>query len=342
MKKNRKGLLAAGNWIIDQIKMIDSYPKEESLVNILEESTSNGGSPYNILKNLSRMKVLFPLEAIGIVGEDERGSIIINDCLKHSIDVKQLHRTSLRPTSYTDVQTVQSTGKRTFFHNRGTNALLDESHFNLAISNSKIFHLGYLLLLDKLDQRTGNDLTAAARIFKSAQNLGLITSADLVSEQSNRFQEVVSPSLPFLDYLFINEYEAHKLTGKATLMDKGNINLDNCVEAALDLISLGINKAVIIHFPTGAIAVSSDKKITIQPSVNIPQIKIKSTVGAGDAFASGVLYGIHENLSVDESLKLGVSIAAACIHESTCSDGILPINDCLQLAKQYGYKTING
>jgi len=341
MKENRSGILAAGNWIIDQIKMIDSYPKEESLVNILEESISNGGSPYNILKNLSKMRVTFPLEAIGIVGEDERGTIIINDCLEHSIDIKQLKRTSLKPTSYTDVQTVQSTGKRTFFHNRGTNALLDESHFNLAISNSKIFHLGYLLLLDILDQKTGNGLTGAARIFKSAQSLGLITSADLVSEQSDRFQEVVYPSLPFLDYLFINEYEAHKLSGKATLMDQGNINTDNCVEAALDLISLGVNKAVIIHFPTGAIGVTSEKKITIQPSVNVPQIKIKSTVGAGDAFASGVLYGIHEDLNMDESLKLGVYMAAACIHDSTCSDGILPINDCLQMAKQYGYKTIN-
>jgi hypothetical protein len=52
MKKNastsRSGLLAAGNWIIDQVKRIDVYPQRGQLANIRGQSQGAGGSPYNI------------------------------------------------------------------------------------------------------------------------------------------------------------------------------------------------------------------------------------------------------------------------------------------------------
>ena len=51
-KSGRSGLLAAGNWILDQVKLIDKFPEEQSLVNILSDYTSNGGSAYNILMDL--------------------------------------------------------------------------------------------------------------------------------------------------------------------------------------------------------------------------------------------------------------------------------------------------
>ena len=46
---NRSGVLAGGNWIIDQVKMIDVYPQREQLANIAGPTiTGTGGSPYNI------------------------------------------------------------------------------------------------------------------------------------------------------------------------------------------------------------------------------------------------------------------------------------------------------
>ena len=41
--QNRSGLLAGGNWIIDQVKMIDVYPKHEQLANIHGQSQGTGG-----------------------------------------------------------------------------------------------------------------------------------------------------------------------------------------------------------------------------------------------------------------------------------------------------------
>jgi len=74
MKKNsvngRCGLLAGGNWIIDQVKMIDVYPQPEQLANIRSQSEGTGGAPYNVLIDLARSGTPFPLFAAGLVGQD--------------------------------------------------------------------------------------------------------------------------------------------------------------------------------------------------------------------------------------------------------------------------------
>ena len=334
----RKGIIAAGNWITDVVKILDVFPKQESLANILSESVSNGGSPYNVLKDLSKLQAPFPLEAIGLVGNDERGKAIIADCKSHHITTDKLQATHLAPTSYTDVMSVASDGKRTFFHQRGANALLDAAHIDLTTSKAKIFHLGYLMLLDKLDE-VENGTTKAAQVFKQAQALGFITSTDMVSENSNRFKEVVGPSLPYIDILFINEFEAEKITHIATTGD-GIIDIENCKKACTALLELGVKQWVKLHFPQGAIAAFIDGTFTLQGSLSLPNDYIVSAVGAGDAFAAGVLYGLHEEWAIEKCLQLGVCAAAASLTEPNCSDGVLPHRDCFLLGEKFGYKML--
>src|SRR4051794_29657406 len=120
---NRSGLLAGGNWIIDQVKMIDVYPQREQLANIRSQSQGTGGAPYNVLIDLARLGASFPLSAAGLVGEDALGREILEDCRKNKIDTKFLAVTKEAPTSYTDVMTEKKGGHRTFFHARGANAL---------------------------------------------------------------------------------------------------------------------------------------------------------------------------------------------------------------------------
>ena len=51
----RRGVLAGGNWIIDQVKLIDVYPQREQLANILSQSPGTGGAPYNVLIDLAKL-----------------------------------------------------------------------------------------------------------------------------------------------------------------------------------------------------------------------------------------------------------------------------------------------
>ena len=121
----RSGLLAGGNWIIDQVKLIDVYPQPEQLANIRRQAQGTGGAPYNVLVDLAKLGVSFPLFAAGLVGKDPLGELILADCRKYKIDARFLRATSEAPTSYTDVMTETNGGRRTFFHHRGANALWD-------------------------------------------------------------------------------------------------------------------------------------------------------------------------------------------------------------------------
>ena len=334
----RNGILAGGNWIIDQVKIIDSFPEEEKLVSIFSECISNGGSAYNVLKDLVKLKADFPLSGLGLVGDDERGDFIISECNELGISTTQLEKIAGAATSYTDVMTVKSNGRRTFFHQRGANALLDIAHFDFSLSNAKIFHLGYLLLLDRLDVLEDDGLTRGAKVLKLAQENGLLTAADIVSEKSERFSRLIPSALPFIDYLFVNEFEAAMITGIETVTTNGVVLPERCREAAKKIIEMGVNKWVVLHFPAGVIAINSHQECIFQPSIKVPEKLIVGAVGAGDAFAAGVLMGVHDNQPMQVCLELGVCAAASSLFASTSSDGVLPKQECLLLKDKYGYR----
>ena len=335
----RKGILAGGNWIIDHVKIIDTWPSQDALANISSRTRGTGGSPYNILVDLAVMGVSYPLEAAGLVGDDEDGRSIFKDCDRLKISRDQLQSTDKEPTSYTDVMTVQGSGRRTFFHARGANALLDREHFNFQRTQSKIFHLGYLLLLDRLDSPSASHGTVAAEVLASAQAAGLKTSIDAVSEDSDRFAKIILPALPHVDVCIMNEFEAGRVTGHtirtADGLDRGALRASMEV-----LLEAGVRERVLVHFPEGGCALSREHEWTQQGSVILPEGYIKGAAGAGDAFTAGVLLGWHENKPVQEQLQLGVCAAAANLSEETCTGGLRSAADCLALGTQYGFRPV--
>ena len=293
MNSSRQGILAAGNWIIDYTKIMRHIPAPGRPLQYLSETYGNGGSPYNLLVDLARMEAPFPLEALGLVGDDKDGETIRADCLRHRIDTRQLHTCKEAHTSYTDVMSVRATGRRTFFHQRGANALLGPEHFDFTASRARHFHLGYLLLLDRLDQHYPKHGTVAAGLLEQASAAGFKTSIDVVSEDSDRFPGIVRPALKHTDYAILNEFEAERTTGLRIRTEEG-IDPAQLRAAARLLLAAGVREWVIIHFPEGTIAAGRSGAMLVQPSVLMAQEKIAGTAGAGDAFGAGLLYGLHK------------------------------------------------
>lgn len=334
----RNGLLAGGNWIIDQVKMIDVYPQREQLANIRRQSQGTGGSPYNVLVDLAHLGANFPLMGAGMVGDDDLGRFILKDCKANKISTSDIKTTSLWPTSYTDVMTEESNGHRTFFHHRGANAIWDGKDLNFKKVKAKIFHLGYLLLLDALDAPDAKYGTKAAALLHSAQQAGLKTSVDVVSEDSDRFGRIVSPSLKFVDYCILNEIEAGKTTGFRVRETDGRLNTTSLKHAAGALLQSGVKELVVIHFPEGGFARLRDGRDFWQSSLQLPPKYIAGTAGAGDAFAAGVLMGLHEGWDMQRCLLTGVCVAAASLSDPTCTNGVKSLAAALKLAKKFGVR----
>ncbi len=335
----RNGILAAGNFITDYVKIIDSWPEQDMLASILSQTASNGGGPYNVLKDLAAMGAPFPLEAAGLVGRDTIGDWILGDCQSARINTQQLQQTGDASTSYTDAMTVSSTGRRTFFHQRGANALFNESHLDFTKTRAKHFHLAYLMLLDEMDTFGTDGRTRASLALEQAKLAGLNTSVDIVSTENPRFRDIAESALPFIDYLITNEIEAGKVAG-LDLRSGDGIHLEACIEAARALLQRGVSKQVIIHFVEGAVVADARGSVTKLGSLKLPDGYIVGATGAGDAFAAGYLMGIHEDWETLEALRLGVCAAAACLAHPTPSLGLKPVADCLALGEQFGYRAL--
>jgi sugar/nucleoside kinase (ribokinase family) len=275
------------------------------------------------------------LSAAGLVGKDSLGDEIFTICERHKIDTRLLNATADAPTSYTDVMTELENGRRTFFHNRGANALWDGSEIKFARSKARIFHLGYLLLLDAIDAPDRVFGTHAARILSQAREAGLKTSVDVVSEDSDRFTRIVSPALKHVDYCILNEIEAGKTAGFKIRQPDGVLDTVALKHAAGALLQMGVKEIVVIHFPEGAFARTRKGDDFWQSSLKLPPKYIAGTAGAGDAFCAGVLFGLHEGWELNKSLLVGVCAAAASLSHPTCTDGMRDLNSCVALAKKY-------
>jgi sugar/nucleoside kinase (ribokinase family) len=320
-------IAAAGNWIIDRVKIVDVYPEQDALANILRESSSNGGCAYNVLKALAKIGYVGGLAGIGLIGDDEDGEQILQDCHSLGIDTSLIEKSPHAPTSYTDVMMVEGTGRRTFFHQRGANA---EFHWDGEGAVHHV-HLGYLLLLDAMDASVPEFGTQAAQTLRAIKANGGTTSIDVVSEDSDRFSKIVLPALRFADVAFMNEFELARTIGMPTS------NEAELVSAGCQL-SLECRHWLVVHTPNAGFVFQEGQEVARQGSVNLPVDSIRGTVGAGDAFAAGYLSGFTDGFEPKECLGFAVCVAASSLLEADASSGILPWAECLGLADIHGFR----
>lgn len=331
----RCGIAAGGNWIIDHVKQVDRLPGRGMLANITDESFSTGGAPANVLVDLACLQTGLPLTGYGVIGNDAKGQAIRDACARHGIDARGIRIAAGHPTSYTDVMTERGSGARTFFHQRGANALFAPADVPVAELTCRIFHLGYLLLLDAMDATHPEHGTAAATLLRDLRRRGIRTSIDVVSEDSDRFGRVVPPALPHVDYLIINEIEAGRIAGQTVRRTDGGIDRQALRTALTALADMGDMALIVVHLAEGAVYRQGDGTTGAIGSLDVPKGYIQGAVGAGDAFCAGLLYGLHEAWDIPRALQLAGCAAITSLSHPTASGGMRPLTETLELAGLY-------
>jgi sugar/nucleoside kinase (ribokinase family) len=324
-KITKKGIAFAGNLIVDRIKFIEAWPECGSLTTIREQTFSLGGLACNCSIDLAKLDATVPVKVIGIVGEDELGDMITGEFARYpSINTDHILR--IGENAYTDVMTTQD-GVRTFFVFMGSNAELSPKHFDFNTIQCDILHIGYILLLDSLDAHDNEYGTALCRVLADARMHGILTSIDVVSEEGNRFTDIVTPALKYTDYCVINDIEAAKTTGIPLRSGPRLIreNLEPCVRR---LMEMGVGKWAVIHMPECAVGMDREtNRIFQKETAALPKGFIVSSVGAGDAFTTGMLLGVYNHKTLEESMMDAILIAEKSLSGKGASDAIVPIDE---------------
>lgn len=81
------------------------------------------------------------------------------------------------------------------------------------------------------------------------------------------------------------------------------------LKAAEQLISEGIGKVVVSLGEKGALVADKTQRLIVRP----PEVKVSSTVGAGDAFVAGLVYGEAQGMTLVEQARWATAVAAASV-----------------------------
>lgn len=100
-----------------------------------------------------------------------------------------------------------------------------------------------------------------------------------------------------------NRYELEQYFGESAADDAALLQMGK------KLLQLGIGMVVISLGQKGAIFMTKD----VTYGVPVIEAEVNSVVGAGDALVGGLIYGIEENYSLEECIKLAIASSTASV-----------------------------
>lgn len=336
-KTQRRGFITGGTWCVDNNRMVTHWPGEDGHAQFIEEERHGGGSGCNFALNIKRLDSTIPVETITIVGDDELGRFLRSLAKDAGVGHAQMHVTANASTQWTDAFVSKASGRRTHIFNSGASLSLTPDHFDFSSTNARYLHLGLPGMHQHLDGPWQDDANGWVTVLKRARAAGLKTNMELASIDAEQLAKLVRPCLAHLDLIVVNDSEIGALSGITTLPG-GVTDIAACQRAARHVLENGAMEIVVVHCPVIAIAVTRDGKVFTKPSTQIPRELVAGANGAGDAFAAGMLYGVHEGWSVDDALTLAHASAAASLRSLSTTGAVEPWRKCLALANEWGWR----
>jgi pseudouridine kinase len=251
--------------------------------------SSVGGVARNIAENLARLDVETLL--LTAIGEDSNGELLLGQAQASGIDVSEALVTDAHHTS-------------------AYMALLDQrGHLEVAIDD-----------MDVLAAITPRYLNDRRRLFRDARML--VLDANLAPETLDTAMRLAaqydlpicadptSTNLaarlcPYLDGLYMvapNVAEANALCGKQIASQER----DEAIAASKHLVTLGVGIAIVTLAEFGVVYADSERSGHV-PAI---QTEVVDFTGAGDALTAGVIFGLLNDIPLDEAVRLGVSAAS--------------------------------
>lgn len=340
LKGDPHGITIAGNIIVDIVNIIDKYPTKTMLTNVFSQTNAVGGCVCNTIIDLSKIDQNLFLTAIGKVGNDDYGRFVTSEMQKCGIDVSKVAISDTQPTSNDNVMSEKDSGERTFFYAAGANAEFGIDDIDIDALDCKIFHIGYIMLLDMLDAEDSEYGTKMARLLSMVQKKGIKTSIDVVSSESGDFAKRIIPTLKYCDYAIMNEIESCSVTGLNPRNPDGSLNTENIKSTMKTLMGYGVREKLIVHCSEAGFLLDSKGNFYVSGSLCLPSGYIKGSVGAGDAYAAGCLYGLYNGYDGERLLEFASGSAAVSLSKPDSISGMKPKKEIEKLLATYPKREI--
>jgi sugar/nucleoside kinase (ribokinase family) len=290
--------------------------------------------------DLKRLDPAFPVEAMGVVGDDDLGRFLFNHCDAHGVARAALHARPGGATMSVDAFNVKANGRRTHFYDLGVAAEMTPDDFDFSSTRASILHLGLPGAHNAMDRPWRDEANGWVSVLRKARAVGLGANLELMTTGAERLAELGRPCLPHVDWLIVNDYEIGALAGRETRRADGSTDPAAVARAIDDVLALGSMRWAAAHFPEGAVVGGRDGSRLSLGSVALPASAVVGVNGAGDAFSAGMLYGLHERWPIVECLELGHACAAASMRAVSTTAGVGTVAECLKLAKQWGFRPL--
>lgn len=129
------------------------------------------------------------------------------------------------------------------------------------------------------------------------------------------FKEVLTKTMPYIDYLFGNETECATFA-KSERWDE--TDLKEIAKKISQLPKEGKPRTVIITQGADETIVAVNGEVSTYPVVKLEKEQLVDTNGAGDAYVGGFLAGLCKGKPVAECCAAGASAACAIVQTSGC------------------------
>jgi sugar/nucleoside kinase (ribokinase family) len=250
------------------------------------------------------LKVVF----IGVCGDDIFGNFMLHEMSKRSVDISNVQVDPERQTGLSVILNRDDQGDRAILTHSGCiSDLCIEDIPEELLRVSRHLHVASYFLQSALQP-------GLPELFLRAHALGLTTSLDTNWDPSGRWNGL-DRLLPLTDVFLPNENEAIAITASST------------VEEALNRLGQRAGTVAVKRGLQGALACRGEQTV----SACALSGNIVDTVGAGDNFDAGFLYGILNDWNLENALRLAI----VCGSLSTRAAGGTTAQPTLKEAMQY-------
>ena len=300
---------------VDHIYKVEHILDDGEAV-VCESILSPGGSAANTIYGLAKLGVNTGFA--GVIGNDAEGKLLLKDFQTVGVDTSQI-RVKRQAKTGSVVCLSDSSGKRSLYVTPEANNLLTMSDLDLSyINQAKMLHLSsfadgrqfkvLLELMDKLDLSIKVSFSPGA--LYAAKGL-----------------KTLAPILARTYVLFFNQSEIRQLTGQDF-----TAGAESCLKQGCNIVIVTLGKGASWKTVTATSYIrDSENEYIIEPS-NKNTISALDTTGAGDAFATGFLYGLLQGRHLEECGCLGDIVARFSTAKMGARQG-LPTHD--ELSQRY-------